>query len=67
MNNNLYIDSSNDSWCNRIRERLDEVQKMSYSVDFTCPIQVQMYNEAITAVLVTAPMLSYLELENKDV
>lgn len=63
MSNNVYIDGANDSWCNRIRERLDEVQEMSYSVDFTCPIQVQMYNDAITAVLVTTPMLSHLELE----
>lgn len=66
MSNNVYADTANDSWINRVRERLDYLQRLVHNTDFTCPIQVQKYNEAVQSIKVTVPMIQAIVLEKED-
>ena len=66
MSNNVYVDTANDSWCNRLKEKINELQRMTHSTDFTCPFQVQMYNDAVNSIKYTVPMISEIVLEEKQ-
>ena len=63
MSNNVYVDTANDSWCNRLKEKIDELQRMTHSTDFTCLFQVRLYNDAVNAIKRTVPMISEITLE----
>ncbi len=65
MTNNTYIDTANDSWCNRVKDKINALQKRAHLTDFTCPFQVRLYNDAVQAIKYTVPMISEIELEEK--
>lgn len=61
---NSYFDRVNDSRCNKISDKLKELQNLyCFSTDFTNPIQVQMYNNLIDEIKITSQQLHKIELE----
>ena len=63
MSNNVYVDTANDSWCNRVKEKITELQRLTHRTDFTCHLQVQIYNDVVNSIKATVPMISEITLE----